>query len=66
MLHGHDLRASEVAVVGDTPRDVDAARAVGALSVAVATGAYSVEQLRATGADHVLATLERGFPGDGL
>ncbi len=63
MLHGHDLRASEVAVVGDTPRDVAAARAVGAIGIAVATGAYSVEQLRETGADHVLATLEQGFPG---
>jgi phosphoglycolate phosphatase-like HAD superfamily hydrolase len=63
LLHGHDLHASEVAVVGDTPRDVAAARAVGAIGVAVATGAYSVQQLRETDADHVLATLEQGFPG---
>jgi phosphoglycolate phosphatase len=66
MLHGHDLQVAEIVVVGDTPRDVEAAHAVGALSVAVATGEYRVEQLRAAGADHALATLERGFPGTEL
>jgi phosphoglycolate phosphatase len=62
MLHGHALPPQGVFVVGDTPRDVDAARYVGAVSVAVATGEYTVDQLRATGADHVLASLENGFP----
>ena len=51
-------------MVGDTPRDVEAAKAVGAVSVAVATGDYSVDQLRETGADHVLRNFaEDEFPG---
>jgi phosphoglycolate phosphatase-like HAD superfamily hydrolase len=44
-------------VVGDTPADVDCAHAHGAKAIAVATGGYSVEQLRATGADVVIANL---------
>lgn len=55
---GHPLDPAAVLVVGDTPRDVDAAHAAGAVAVGVATGKYSVEELRAAGADHVLATLE--------
>ena len=41
-------------VLGDTPRDVEAAQAVGATAIAVATGGYSHEELVATGADIVL------------
>jgi phosphoglycolate phosphatase len=40
-------------VVGDTPRDVEAAHAAGAIAVGVATGAASVDDLVAAGADHV-------------
>jgi phosphoglycolate phosphatase len=61
-LH-HDLDPSDVFVVGDTPRDLDAARAAGAVSVGVATGHYSVDELTAAGGDHVLASLEDPFPG---
>ena len=48
---------ADVVVIGDTPSDVACADAVGALPVAVATGGYSVEQLRATGAPIVLEDL---------
>ncbi|MGH7388971.1 MAG: HAD family hydrolase [Candidatus Rokuibacteriota bacterium] len=34
-------------VIGDTPRDIDCARAIGARAVAVASGAYTVDDLRA-------------------
>jgi phosphoglycolate phosphatase len=61
-LHGR-LKPSQVFVVGDTPRDLDAARAAGAVSVGVATGHYSVEELEAAGGDHVLESLEHPFPG---
>src|SRR5258706_7813288 len=45
-----DVERSRVIVVGDTPNDVECARIVGATPVAVATGSYSVEQLREAGA----------------
>jgi phosphoglycolate phosphatase len=44
-------------VIGDTPDDIDCARAAGARALAVATGSYSVEQLLAAGADIALADL---------
>jgi phosphoglycolate phosphatase-like HAD superfamily hydrolase len=46
-----------VVVIGDTPHDVACARAIGARAVAVATGSYSLEQLRECGADVVLEDL---------
>ena len=52
-----DVSASRVLVVGDTPHDVACAHAVGAVAVAVATGNYSVDRLRETGADYVLRDL---------
>lgn len=62
MMHGHDLHPQSFYVVGDTPRDIDAAKAVGAMSVAVATGEYSTDQLNEAGADHVLSSLQEPFP----
>ena len=62
-LHGHALDPARVLVVGDTPRDVEAAHAASAVAVAVATGKYTVDDLRAAGADYVLATLEEPLPG---
>jgi phosphoglycolate phosphatase len=61
-LH-RDLSASQVFVVGDTPLDIEAAQAAGAVSVGVATGHYSTDELAAAGADHVLGSLEEPFPG---
>jgi phosphoglycolate phosphatase len=57
------LTPSQVFVVGDTPRDLEAARAANAVSVGVASGHYSVDELRAAGGDHVLESLEGTFPG---
>jgi phosphoglycolate phosphatase len=50
-----------VIVVGDTPHDVAAARAVGAASLAVTTGGVSLDELRAAGATWAFADL--GAPG---
>jgi phosphoglycolate phosphatase len=61
-LRGRELPPSSVVVVGDTPLDVDAAMRVGAISVAVASGKYSEDDLRSAGADHVLGSLEERFP----
>ena len=55
-----EIAARDVIVVGDTPHDVACAEAAGAVAVAVATGAHSVEQLRETGADLVLDDLSDG------
>jgi len=63
MLHHHPLNPAHVFVVGDTPLDVAAAQAAGTVSVAVASGTYSVGELMAAGADHVLPRLASPFPG---
>ncbi len=47
----------KVLVIGDTPRDVYAARAIGAQCLAVATGPFDLDVLRATDADWVVADL---------
>jgi phosphoglycolate phosphatase len=52
-----DLAAEHILVVGDTPHDIACARAVGAVPVGVATGTFTVEQLKATGADIVFRDL---------
>jgi phosphoglycolate phosphatase-like HAD superfamily hydrolase len=46
-----------VVVIGDTPRDIAAAHAIGAECLAVATGRYDVEVLRACGAEMALEDL---------
>jgi phosphoglycolate phosphatase len=55
--HGTEFGADAVVVIGDTPNDVRAAVANGAVSVAVATGHYSAEELLAEGAHTVLPDL---------
>ena len=37
--------AEEMFVIGDTPHDIECAHAIGARTIAVATGGYSVEEL---------------------
>jgi phosphoglycolate phosphatase len=60
----HDqLTPAQVFVIGDTPHDLDAAHAAGAVAVGVASGKFSVDELARAGADHVLASLEETFPG---
>ena len=55
---GVHVAAGDVVVIGDTPLDVDCARAHGAISVGVATGPYTRAELAAAGADLVVETLE--------
>jgi len=61
-LHAN-LAPGQVFVVGDTPRDVEAAHSAGAVSVGVASGHYSTAELAAAGPNHVLGSLEEPFPG---
>jgi phosphoglycolate phosphatase len=56
---GRQLPASTpVVVIGDTPLDVDCAKAHQARAVGVATGPFDTDQLAAAGADLVLPTLD--------
>jgi phosphoglycolate phosphatase len=54
---GPAIHAHDAIVIGDTPLDVAVATTAGARSIAVATGNYSVEQLRESGADVVFEDL---------
>jgi phosphoglycolate phosphatase-like HAD superfamily hydrolase len=54
---GRELAPREALVIGDTPRDVSAAHALGVPVLAVATGRYRADDLRATGAEHVVGSL---------
>lgn len=58
-VQGCAVDALPAVVVGDTPKDVAAAHAVGLPCVAVATGPYSFDFLAAVGADAVLSDLEQ-------
>jgi phosphoglycolate phosphatase len=44
-------------VIGDTPKDIAAARAIGAECIAVATGSFKVPALREQGATHAFDNL---------
>jgi phosphoglycolate phosphatase-like HAD superfamily hydrolase len=59
---GEDVPNREIYVIGDTPLDIGAARAVGCTSIGVATGNFDAAALREAGADHVLETLEEELP----
>jgi phosphoglycolate phosphatase-like HAD superfamily hydrolase len=52
-----DVDATDVWVIGDTPLDVQCARAVGAKAVAVATGWHPLEELAACKPDLTFADL---------
>jgi phosphoglycolate phosphatase len=55
-------RAGSIAL-GDTPRDIEAGHGAGVRVVGVATGTYSVDELREAGADWALADLtDPGLP----
>lgn len=56
-LLGATLEECRVVVIGDTPKDVAAAQAIGAESVGVGTGSFSAEQLLAAGAHRAFANL---------
>ncbi|MDE3083812.1 MAG: haloacid dehalogenase-like hydrolase [Verrucomicrobiota bacterium] len=45
--HGVDFSPERVFIIGDTPRDIECGKIIRAKTIAVATGKYSIEQLRA-------------------
>ncbi|HYT65007.1 MAG TPA: HAD family hydrolase [Vicinamibacterales bacterium] len=52
-----DVEPGKVLVVGDTPNDIECALVAGVTPIAVATGGYSVDDLRASGAQIVFEDL---------
>jgi phosphoglycolate phosphatase len=60
---GSALDPQHVLVLGDTPNDIVAAHAAGAIAVGVASGHSSKEELRRSGADYVLGSLLEELPG---
>lgn len=55
---GRKFTPTEMVVIGDTPKDIACAKALGAPCIAVATGRFRVDELREYGAERVVATLE--------
>lgn len=50
-LTGRNIPLSDLVIIGDTPLDIDCARAAGAVAVAVATGQHAVGELAAHAPD---------------
>jgi phosphoglycolate phosphatase-like HAD superfamily hydrolase len=56
--HGRDFSPQATLVIGDTPRDIACAHAMGARCLAVATGIFRADELRQHGANWVVESLE--------
>ncbi len=54
---GRPVAAGEALIVGDTPRDVYAAHLHGCPVLGVATGRFSVQELRDAGAEWIVTSL---------
>jgi phosphoglycolate phosphatase-like HAD superfamily hydrolase len=62
LVSGGVLADSNAISVGDTPRDVVAGHGAGIEVVGVATGNFSVEELRQAGANWAIPDVASGFP----
>jgi phosphoglycolate phosphatase len=62
LVYGEPLMPERAIVVGDTPHDVQGAHAAGVKCAGVATHHFTIEQLRAAGADYAIASLEEALP----
>ncbi len=58
---GRAFTPAETLVIGDTPKDIACAHAIGARCLAVATGRYSTADLAVHGADAVVSTLDEAL-----
>jgi phosphoglycolate phosphatase-like HAD superfamily hydrolase len=55
--HGVEFSPENIFVIGDTPHDIDCGRAIGAKTVAIATGNFNREQLAAHQPDYLFDDL---------
>lgn len=58
---GKNFTPEQTLVIGDTPKDIACAHAMGARCLAVATGQFTVEALQSHGADHVVESLAQAI-----
>jgi phosphoglycolate phosphatase len=54
---GRDFAPERIVIIGDTPGDIACARSIGARTVAVATGPFKVNELRAHHPDHLFESM---------
>ncbi len=57
--YGRVFQAESTVVIGDTPKDIACGKAMGAITLAVATGGFSVDELAAHGPDLTVSDLTR-------
>jgi phosphoglycolate phosphatase len=62
LVSGDTLDRDRCFSCGDTPRDVEAGHGAGIRVVGVATGEFTVEELREAGADAVIRSFRDGLP----
>lgn len=55
--HGEEFPPSRIYVIGDTPKDIECGRAIGACTVAIATGHYSAAELKEHSPDFLFEDL---------
>ncbi|MEZ5275789.1 MAG: HAD family hydrolase [Opitutaceae bacterium] len=61
-FHDFGFSGADVVVVGDTPYDIECGKAIGAATVAVATGQFSAERLLAHNPDLILRDFRNPRP----
>jgi len=62
LVSGDRLDLGRCFSCGDTPRDVEAGHGAGIRVVGVATGEFTVDELRESGADAVISSFREGLP----
>ena len=62
LVYGEAIDPPQCLTVGDTPHDVTAAHGAGLECVGVASGHFTIQQLREAGADYAVSSLEESLP----
>jgi phosphoglycolate phosphatase len=62
LVYGEPVSPAQALAFGDTPRDVEGAHAAGIACVGVGSHHFSVEELRAAGADYAIGSLAEKLP----